>query len=176
MSSHWTQDECFPAIFEVICQACRKRQDWVSHAEIVRTLLENPEIRTIARRVSYERRTSEEWETTSMLAWFSQKITEYLYGNLSENYCQYSLVQDAALTLERERETEDTYSYKLRGETDLKEIYQKLEPAARKRIEDKIMKEEFRRYVEKLKAQGLLGEEIRKLTIEWEKKWRQRRR
>ncbi len=109
-----------------------------------------------------------------MVAWFSQKITEYERGLLQRSYPQFHTIEEAWLTFDRV-EFDDRYAYRMReSQRDTKPIFVKRSRSASYLTEEKKLKmEEFSKFVEELK-QKVNAEEYRKRIMEWEKEWKEK--
>ena len=78
MTSFWKQDDAFPIIAEIIKQAYRERQQWITHDEIVDRMLNDDEARKFVEAVQKKRQPknhSLHIEAMTMVAWFSQRYT-----------------------------------------------------------------------------------------------------
>lgn len=177
----WKQEDCFPIILETIyALSTKKKQKWILHSELVDALLDNPQVIAIitsAKMRPFKYETSEEREIASnMAAWFSQKITEYERGLLHKSYRQFDIIEEAWLALDR-IEFGGRYTYKTRESRRVtKPIFVKRERRTTFRLteEEKLKREEFRKFVEKLKSQNVRGEEYRKRVKEWQRGWKEK--
>ena len=87
----------------------RKRK-WISHGELVDYLVKSyiQQIRLVCSR-------NPTVETVSnMAAWFSQKVTAYQNGHLSERYAAIDTVKEVIAQFDR-RKDRSSYSYRLRS-------------------------------------------------------------
>jgi hypothetical protein len=171
----WKQEDCFPLILETIyALSIKKKAQWVSHNQLVEALLDNPQVIAIItdvkmRPLKYE--TSEEREIVSnMVAWFSQKITEYEHGLLSKKYRQFHTIEEAWLNLDR-IELDGRYAYKMReSRRATKPIFVRERGRTLQLTEEeRLRREEFCKFVEELKSQKVSPEEYRKRVMEWQK-------
>jgi len=170
----WKHEDCFPIIRDTILRLCEKKKTWILLDEIVNALLENGTVLRFVTGADVWKDEDAREIVSNMVAWFSQKITEYENGSLPENYRQIDLIEEAYNMFDR-REIEGRYSYKLREAPDVvpKAHRVKASKGARfreRRIEEQRRKEEFRKFVEELKRQKVTPEEYRERVM----KWRQR--
>jgi len=115
LSPLWTHHETFPILFEIIAELSKnKKGEWVTHDEIVNAILENVETLDIATRASKQRGTKKRNEAARMVAWFSQKITQYRKSSLPSSYSQYQLIKHAWTAFERRKRKGVPYAYRLR--------------------------------------------------------------
>jgi len=162
MSSYtnWKQREVFPIVYNTLLGLTSSKK-WVTHEEIVDALMTNLDIqRNIYRVIA----TKEELRDilSNIVAWFSQRITEYETGQLDSNYSVYDIIEDAYCTFDRKKESNNTtYSYRI---TDTKKQPHKV------LTKEKILQKRFSEYVEYLKTLKLTGKEYRQKVMEW---WRQ---
>jgi len=114
----WKQEDCFPIILETIrTLSAEKKREWISHDELVDSLLDNPQIVEIIKNARmhifrYEN-VEERRMASNMVAWFSQKITEYECRSLSKNYYQFHIIEEAWLNFDRIR-LGGKYAYRIR--------------------------------------------------------------
>lgn len=109
MAAAWKQIDVFPIILSCMVDISRRRR-WISHGELVEHLLkshmqqirlvcsENPTVETVS----------------NMAAWFSQKVTAYQNGHLSERYAAISTVREVIAKFDRHKDR-SSYSYRLRA-------------------------------------------------------------
>ena len=169
----WKHEDCFPTIYDIILDLCRKKKDWVLHDEIVAALLDEALIIKLVTDVRMYKDMEEREIVANMVAWFSQKVTEYENGNLPANYRQFYLIEEAYRMFDRKK-AEGRYAYRLRYALAPKippKIAHKGKAITQEQIEEMKKREEFRKYVESLKKQRARGEisaeEYRKRTMEW---------
>jgi len=174
--SSWKQEDCFPIILELIyALSTKKKQQWISHNELVDVALDNPQVIAIitdAKMRPFKYETWKEREIVSnMIAWFSEKITEYERGLLSRSYRQFQIIEEAWLNLDR-MELEGRYAYKTRESRRVTEptfVKSERRRAFGLTEEEKQEREQFRKFVEDLKSQKVSPEEYRKRIMEWQK-------
>jgi hypothetical protein len=164
----WKHEDCFPTIYEIVLDLCKKKKGWVLHDEIVAMLLNNMLIVKLVADVRVYKDIEEQEIVANMVAWFSQKITEYENGNLPLNYKQFHLIEKTYRMFDRKK-IGGRYAYKLRPTPASKiipKITEKRKAIIRNHVEMK-KKKEFRKYVEALKKLNLPAEEYRKLIMKW---------
>lgn len=164
--SLWKHEDCFPIIRDAIIELCRRKGGGlVLHDEIVDALLGNLFIVSRIAKIRAEKDQEKHEIAGNMVDWFSKGITEYENGNLSPDYVQFNVIEEAYQMLARER-IEGKYAYTLQiGPKALSKIVQKYE-------EDRRRKEEYRKFVEELKRLRLPAEEYRRRDAEWRKQHR----
>jgi hypothetical protein len=165
----WRQEDCFPIIFETIQKlSADKGGDWVTHDEIVEALLKDINIMGLAALAKIYLYKNEEIDEKSivanMVAWFSQKITEYEHGELSERYSQYSLIQEAWRRFDR-KVVRNRYSYKVRSSPREAPIFVK--GGRRRERMPEAKQKEFSKLVDLMKKLGVPGELFREVTPLW---------
>lgn len=77
MANSWEHADIFPAIARIISNVFATKQDFVTHDEIVDSILSDSEASSLVANAvsqSTETRTAE-WIANNMVAWFSQRIT-----------------------------------------------------------------------------------------------------
>jgi hypothetical protein len=77
MANSWEHADIFPAIARIITHLFETKQDFVTHDEIVDSILTDSEASSIVANAvlqSTETRTAD-WIAHNMVAWFSQRIT-----------------------------------------------------------------------------------------------------
>ena len=170
----WKQEDCFPIIRDTILRLCEKRKTWILFNEIVDALLQNGTIVKFVTGADIWKDEAEREVVANMVAWFSQKITEYENGTLPDNYKQIDLIEEAYTLFDR-REVEGRYAYKLREAPDVIPKV-KSEKAARsvtlrkRRLEERKKQEEFRKFVEELKREKVTPEEYRERIMKWQQR------
>jgi len=170
----WKQEDCFPIIRDTILQLCEKKKSWVLLDEIVNALLENGTVLEFVSGVDVWRDEEAREILANMVAWFSQKITEYENGTLPDNYRQIDLIEEVYTLFDR-REIEGRYAYKLRAAPDVVPEVKGVKVTKRstlieKRVEERKRQEEFRKFVEDLKREKVTPEEYRKRIMKWQQK------
>ncbi len=169
--SSWTQEDCFPIIFRTLQElSSNKGGNWITHEELVEALLKHIdmiELVVLAKSHLYRDEEIDERSIVSnMIAWFSQKLTEYEHGKLSESYSQFSLIEEAWESLDR-RVTEDGYSYKMRHLRRDTPIFVKERRQRASQL--KVDKKEFAKLVDRMKQLGVPGELFREVTTLWDR-------
>lgn len=167
----WRQEDCFPIIFETIQRlSMSKGGDWVTHEELVEELTKDVNMMrlvTLAKIHLYRNEDMDERSiVANMVAWFSQKITEYEHGELSERYSQYSLIEEAWKSLDR-RVVRNRYSYKVRSLPKETPIVVKGKRRCLQTLEAN--QKEFSRLVELMRELHVPGELFREVTSLWAK-------
>jgi len=170
----WKHEDCFPIIRDTILRLSEKKKSWVLFEEIVKALLENGTVLEFVTGVDVLKDQEAREIVSNMVAWFSQKITEYENGTLPENYRQIDLIEEAYNIFDR-KEIEGRYAYKLRVTPDVvprpKSMKATKEAALRvRRMEEKKRKEEFRKFVEELRRQKVTPEEYRERIMKWQQR------
>ncbi len=77
MTNSWEHADIFPAIARIITNVFDAKQDFVTHDEIVGSILSDSEASSlVANAVSQSKETrTADWIAHNMVAWFSQRIT-----------------------------------------------------------------------------------------------------
>jgi len=157
-------------IRDVILDLCNKKKDWVFHEEIVDELLSNKYIADLANDIRARKGIEKQESVANMIAWFSQKITEYENGNLEpESYGEFYLIEEAYGFFDRKR-MKGRYAYRL-------STAPRIAPeVVRERMLERLRKvkerEEFRKFVEELQKAKVSAEEYRRRITEWREKHR----
>jgi len=142
----WKQIDYFPLISNSIVELSVDSNKWLSHKEIVDHLIEVEKLG--------------DYDTVSnMVAWFSQKITQYENGNLNPNYRCYDIISSISNSYDRKVDG-ITYSYK-------RVIGTKPLIINKPKSKDELKKMEFAEFVQELKDKGIRGEEYRKAIKKW---------
>jgi hypothetical protein len=167
----WRQEDCFPIIFETIQRlSMSKGGDWVTHEELVEELTKDVNMMrlvTLAKIHLYRNEDMDEGSiVANMVAWFSQKITEYEHGQLLERYSLYSLIEEAWKSLDR-RAIKNRYSYKVRSLPRETPIFVKEKRWRLQTLEAN--QKEFSRLVELMRELHVPGELFREVTSLWAK-------
>jgi len=145
----WRQNEVFPEIFRAInILTDTGRDKWVSHEDIVSYLFSNQLL------------SRNPYQVSNMVAWFSQKITEYELGILSPRSKCYELIQNAFRSFERKR-IGKVYSYRKRSHDRPSKIHMSFKNSKHLR------QERFRLFVDYLKECKIEPELFRRLTVLW---------
>lgn len=176
----WKHEDCFPIVKDTILRLCEERKGWVLFDEILDELLEDGTVKLAIGDISWKDEDAREI-VSNVVAWFSQKITEYENGTLREHYKQIDLIEEAYSIFDR-KELDGRYAYKLRVAPDVipegtDGKVTKGSIVRQKRLEEKRRQDAFRRFVEDLKKQKVTGEEYRETGEEYRervKKWQQR--
>jgi len=170
----WKHEDCFPLIKDIILRLCGRKKTWVLLGEIVNAILENGTVFKFVTGVDVWREEVEREVVANMVAWFSQKITEYENGTLPENYKQIDLIEEVYTLFDR-RQIEGRYAYKLRTAPDIVPKAKSTREIKRGILKENRMKvrkrqEKFRKFVEELKKQKVAPEEYRERIMKWRKK------
>jgi len=168
-----------------------RKGEWVLHEEIVNELLKNPEILRVLKTKSEWRLLSGDKSTkevvSNIVAWFSQKITEYEKGDLSNAYSQFYLIQEAYAIFDRAKiggnyayKTEFTPELSFKVEErkrqkieELEEFSKELRKVLRmskqklvdRQVEEIRRKDEFKEFAEMLKRKKVPPDVYRKLIM-----------
>ncbi len=104
----WKQKDIFPIILRRLVDISEPGK-WVGHSELVSELAKSSiqDIRSVCSGNPSPKIVS------NMLAWFSQKVSAYQNGRLSDRYAAIDTVQEASARFERRKER-SSYSYRLR--------------------------------------------------------------
>jgi len=167
----WKHEDCFPAIRDTILRLCERKKTWILLDEIVDALLENGTVLKFVTRKDIWKDETAKQIVANMVAWFSQKITEYENGTLPENYKRIDLIEEAYTLFDR-REIEGRYAYKLR---DTPKVVPKTKGGKatkgitlkERRMDERKRQEEFRKFVEELKREKVTPEEYRERIMKW---------
>jgi len=105
----WRQKDVFPMVLSCLVDISTTGR-WVSHGELVDYMARSciQQIRAVC---SGNPTTA---SISNMVAWFSQKVTAYQKGDLSERYVAIGVIQEASARFDR-RKQRDSYSYRLKS-------------------------------------------------------------
>ena len=166
----WTHEEVFPIIRDTLFDLCGKKKDWILHDEIVNALLDEKDIAYLAANISVRKAIEEKGIVANMVAWFSQKITEYERGKLEpESYREFDMIEEAYRLFDR-KTIGGRYAYKLR--TTPRTLPETIRQKMLERLKKMEEREEFREFVEALQKEKISPEEYRKRIAEWQNKHR----
>ena len=161
----WKQIDAFPIIINCLIEIADSEK-WTAHDEIENHIF----------KLEYEEQLQNICSTaltreivSNMVAWLSQKYTEYESGDLSENYYALKIVENVYLHFERKEEG-TLYSYRktpyLKKPINQKET--KRNRTVKKRGHERTPKQiAFAKFVQNLKNKGIRGSEYRKAVMEW---------
>ena len=182
MIALWKHEEVLPLVGDIILRLCRQKQGrWVPHDEIVDEILRDPELDMKIEHAVLRGGKDKRWWAANMLAWFSQRYTEYERGGLTPGGPVFIAIEEAYTLLERERVGREAYNYRLRVEPAPK-ITQRYQRKRTKHVPEELLEKqkEFAKFVKELKAKKSRGEitaeDYRRLVVEWGKQWEERRR
>jgi hypothetical protein len=149
----WKQHGVFPIIFNTLVYLAKENNTWISHHNLSKYLAEEESLG--------------DYDTVSnMVAWFSQKITEYEKGELSPRYKAYNIIQQAYRLFERKKDGEH-YSYKLRYTPDNMSVQKASVVRYYTKPKKKLKQERFRAFVEYLKEIKIEPSLYRRLITVW---------